>query len=320
MKPDDWSKILKQALFLMNKESFDEARVTEPSGFRYLLLALLNVTHPDIKAWIEKGDERILFTDPTLDARLKVNAFINPRRIFQDIRPDDAEWNKEFLRTDGLPFIANAVNEFRRQLAAIDLDNGVINNPNQTVAKIVPLLKTDAMIHGMDQSFVRNGLPDEERYRLISWPLIDRVRVVPAFDTPDNFQFMHLFNAEELGITPDEVKEHALANFRTMSKRIKIRSDYTKPLVVIDRIGGIASSLLLLPEFWEKEAVKAKDELVIHVAEYDTLLVARKGDRQAMARLLNMAYSGSVASVFTPPIIFVFDRNGLRVLQSSDLT
>lgn len=319
MKPDDWSKILKQALFLMNKESLDEARITEPSGFRGILLALLKLTHPDIKAWTEQGDDRILFTDPTVDARLKVNAFINPRRIFQDIRPDDAEWNKEFLRTDGLAFIANAVNEFRRQLAAIDLDKGVINNPNQTVGKIVPLLKTDAMIHGMDQSFIRNGMPDEEQYRLMSWPLIDRVRVVPAFDTPDNFQFMHRFNADELGITPDEVKDHALANFRTMSKRIKIRSDYTKPLVVIDRIGGIASSLLLLPEFWEKEAVKAKDELAIHVAEYDTLLVARKGDRHGMARLLHMAYSGSVASVFTPPIIFVFDINGLRVLQKSDL-
>jgi hypothetical protein len=319
MKPDDWSKILKQALFLMNKESFDEARIAEPSGFRDILLALLNVSYPDIKAWTEQGDHRILFTDPNLDARLKANAFINPRRIFQDIRPDDAEWNMEFLRTDGLPFIANAVSEFRRQMAAIDLDKGGINNPNQTIAKIVPLLKTDAMIQGMDQSFVRNGMPDEEQYRLMSWPVIDRVRVVPAFDTPDNFQFMHRFNADELGITPDDVREHALANFRTMSKRIKIRSDYSKPMVVIDRIGGIASSLLLLPEFWEKEAVKAKDELVIHVAEYDTLLVARKGDRQGMSRLLSMVYSGGVASVFTPPIIFAFDRNGLRVLQKSDL-
>jgi hypothetical protein len=319
MKPDDWSKILKQALFILNKDNLDEARIAEPSGFRDILLALLNVTHPDIKAWTEPGDERILFTDPNLDSPIKASGFINPIRIFQAIRPDDTEWNKEFLRNEGLPFIANAVNEMRRQLAAIDLDTGAHKNPNQTVGKIVPLLKTDAMIHGMDQSFIRNGMPDEEQYRLMSWPVIDRVRFVPAFDTPDNFQFMHRFNADELGLTPDEVKEHALANFRTMAKRIKIRSDYTKSMVVIDRIGEIASSLLLLPEFWEKEAVKAKDELVIHVAEYDTVLVARKGDKPGLTRLIHMVGSGSVASVFTPPILFVFDRNGLRVLQKSDL-
>ncbi|MBY3155490.1 hypothetical protein HFO56_24490 [Rhizobium laguerreae] len=318
MKPDDWNKILKQALFLVDKESFD-ASCAQPSGFRDLMLALLNVVHPDIKAWTEKGDERILFTDPAADDRIKANGFINTARIFQNVRPDDPEWNKEFLRTEGLAFIANAINEFRRQLAAVDFDKGVIANPNATLSKIVPLLKSDVMIHGMELSFVKQGLPNEERYRLLSWPVLDRVRVVPAFDTPDNFQFMHRFNADELGITPEEVHDHALANFRTTAKRIKIRSDYTKPIVVIDRIGGIASSLLLLPEFWEKEAVKAKDELVIHVAEYDTLLVARKSDRQAAARLIGMAYSGSVASVFSPPILFVFDRNGLRVLQKSDV-
>lgn len=316
---DDRSKILTQALFLMGKDKFEPSVCETETAFRDLMIALFKVIYPDMKAWTVDDDHRIHFTDPKIDGKVTANGYINPTRMFTQVRPFDPDWNKQFVLVEIIPFIRNGVEEFRRQVAAIDFERGVQTNPNQSVSKIVPLLKTDSMIRGMDESFVKQGLPDEERYKLLHWPVIDRVRFVPAFDTPDNFQFMHRFNADELGITPEEARQHALANFRTMAMRIKMRNDYTKPIVAIDRIGGIASSLILLPEFWEKEAVKARDELVIHAADYDTLLVARKGDKQGLSQLVNMTFSGAVETIFHPPVIFVFDKNGLRLLERKDL-
>ncbi|MCV9964622.1 hypothetical protein OIU34_22280 [Pararhizobium sp. BT-229] len=315
---DDRNKILTQALFLMGKDDFDLSVCQDQESFRSLMMALFRVIYPDLKAWTVADDHRIHFTDPTIKGKVTANGFMNPARLFEQVRPFDPDWNKQFVSSEVIQFIRNGVEELRRQVAAVDPESGTSNSPHRSVSKIVPLLKSDAMISGMEQSSsFKGGVPD--RYRLLSWPLVGRVRVVPAFDTPENFHFMHRYDADELGITPDEARDHALANFRTMAMRIKMRNDYTKPLVVIDRIGGIASSLLLLPEFWEKEAIKARDELVIHVAEYDTLLVARKGDRQGMESLIGMAISGAVQSVFSPPVIFVFDKNGLRLLERSDV-
>jgi uncharacterized protein YtpQ (UPF0354 family) len=236
------------------------------------------------------------------------------------VRHHDTAWSKQFVLSEIIPFIRKAVEDYHYQLATINFENGSVSNPNQSVSKIVPLLKSDAMINGMEKSFIEQGLPDEDRYKLISWHLVGRVRVIAAFDAPNNFQFMHRYNVEELGITPDQTKDHAIENFRTMAMRIKMRNDYTKPIVTIDRIGGIASSLLLLPDFWEKEATKARDELVIYVADYDTLLVARKSDKQGVQKIIGLALSRAIASVFSPPIFFVFDRNGLRLLEHSDMT
>lgn len=317
---DDNDKILIQALFLMEKDGFDSSVCENQERFRSLMMALFSVIYPALKAWTVDGDHRIHFTDPTIKGKVSANGYINPARLFEQVQLLDLDSNKRFVRTEVIQFIRNGVEELRRQVAAIDPDSGMSNNPHHTVSKIVPLLKSDAMISGMEQSSFKGGVPAEDRYRLLNWPVIDRVRFIPAFDTPDNFHFMHRYDADELGITPEEARDHALANFRTMAMRIKMRTDYTNSLVVIDRIGGIASSLLLLPEFWEKEAIKARDELVIHVADYDTLLVARKGDRQGVQQLIGMAISGAVASVFSPPIIFVFDRNGLRLLERSDVT
>lgn len=316
---DENDKILTQALFLMGKDGFDSSVCADQESFRSLMMALFAVIYPDLKAWTVDGDHRIHFSDPTIKGKVSANGYMNPARLFEQVHPLDPERNKRFASTHVIQFIRNGVEELRRQVAAIDPESGASNNQYRSVSKIVPLLKSDAMISGMEQSSFKGGVPAEDRYRLLNWPVIDRVRFVPAFDTPENFHFMHRYDADELGITPEEARDHALANFRTMAMRIKMRTDYTKPLVVIDRIGGIASSLLLLPEFWEKEAIKARDELVIHVADYDTLLVARKGDRKGMENLIGMAITGAVQSVFSPPVIFVFDKNGLRLLERSDV-
>ena len=312
-------KILTQALFLVGKDKFDQSLCETETAFRSLMIALFAVIYPDLKAWTVDDDHRIHFTDPSIGGKVTANGYINPSRMYARVRPLDPDWNKQFVLSEIIPFILNGVEEYGRQIASIIFERGGVTNPNLSVAKIVPLLKSDAMIRGMDESFVKQGLPDEERYKLLHWHVIGRVRFVPAFDTPDNFQFMHRFNADELGITPEEARDHALTNFRSMAMRIKMRTDYTKPIVAIDRIGGIASSLILLPEFWEKEAMKARDELVIHAADYDTLLVARKGDKQGLSQLVGMAFTGSVESIFSPPVIFVFDKNGLRLLERSDV-
>jgi uncharacterized protein YtpQ (UPF0354 family) len=316
---EDRDKILTQALFLMGKETFHPSACETETALRSLMIAILSVIHPKLKTWTAEDDHRIHFMDPSINGKVRVNGSMNPIRMFVQVRPFDPDWNKQFILSEIIPFIEKGVEEFRRQIASIDMDTGVVTNPNQSIAKIVPLLKSDAMIKGMDQSFIKQGLPDEDSFKLLHWPVVGRVRFVAAFDTPDNFQFMHRFDADELGITPDEARDHALSNFRATAMRIKMRTDYTKPVVSIDRIGGIASSLLLLPEFWEKEAIKARDELVIHATDYDTLLVARKSDKQALARLVGTALSGVVESIFSPPLIFVYDKDGLRLLERKDV-
>ena len=312
-------RILKQALFLGGHDGFAREIAEKEESFASLLMSILRVSHPELKVWTEDGSNNVCFSDPTLPDGISVKGFLTPSRLFQMLRPDDMEYNGRLCRDQFVPHVVNSVAEMHRKLAGMKVEGGTLRNETHDIAKAVPLLKSLDMVAGMNASFVKQGLPDEERYRLVTWPFLGRVAYVAAFDTPTNFEFIHGSTVEELGVTRDILRERALENLRSAARRVKFRTDYTKPVNEIDRLQGFASSLLLLPEFWEKEATKAKDELVIHVADYDTLMVARKGDRRGLSMLLTLALSGRVESVFNPPVFFVFDKDGMRLMVKSDV-
>lgn len=95
------------------------------------------------------------------------------------------------------------------------------------------------------------------------------------------------------------------------------KTNYRKGIVEITGVGGLASSLILLEDFWQREALKARDALVIFAQDYDRLLVARRGDHYT-CRSLALAYGTGQMKLIFNGAIFVFDQSGMRQARPAD--
>nr|WP_250808462.1 hypothetical protein [Neorhizobium tomejilense] len=316
---DGKKKMLAQALFLMDRTDLDVAILRELAGFRSLMMSLMRVMYPGFELTPVEGDSDFLFRDPKLKGPITSRGVAQCARIHTQINLATEESARSAVVRVVIPHIASYVSDMYSQIDAIKIDGDKVRNTSLSLDIVVPLLKTLPMIDGLNESFIRQGVPDDPIYKIPHWPFVGPIRFVAAFNRPENFQFVERASMVDLGATEDTLREKALENLRSMARKIKFRTDYRKAVNEIDRLGGMASSLLLLPEFWEKEAIKARDELVVHASDYDTLLVVRKGDRQAVHSMVAAVVAGQVPSIFPPPALFVFGTNGMRMFGRADL-
>lgn len=321
MTRDELSKVLIQALFLIGKADEPEQVCFHRKTFLKFVETVGQILRPELR-FEQLDDERIGYSNPKKTEGLRARGQITPTRWFNMANPQGPDEVSSELLT-----VVDAIEKHFSTdddlLSRASIDGNKIGMALPDPSAIVPMLKTDAMIEGMNKRssnmISEAGGKNGDAYAYINWQFLGRVRVVLAFDMPTNFIFIDRAMLSDMGMSEEEVKEKALDNLRAKAGRIKFRTDYGKAPVKIDRLDGNASALLLLDSFWQKEAVKAKDELVIHVEDYDILKVVRKSDKTALAQLLIEIAMRRINSVFPPPILFVYATDGMRLLTEADL-
>jgi hypothetical protein len=309
---------LLKALSAIGFEGYDESIADDASVFAKLIIAIAEAVKPGSNGRFD--GTKIMF-EPTVQERATTHPYFTPERLFSMFTSDRMA-NIDHLIDHVIPTVVSTLN------GALGIDivekDGRLDVALPSTSTIVPLLKPRATIDATNahqrKTMVELGAPADQVFPLVEWHFLDRVYVIPTFDSPDGFMFIDEGMLPHLSKTVPEITEIALENLRRISKKIKVRTDYTKqPVVAIDRINGMASSLLLLSDFWEKEALKAKDELVIHVTETDELLVVRRSDKRGLTLLISGIMSGRIKTMFTPPLLFVYGVNGMRILKPQDL-
>lgn len=185
--------------------------------------------------------------------------------------------------------------------------------------RLVPLLKLRSQVDQWNSESPKlPGMPAGKVNGFLHWPVTGDVVMTVALDTKDNYAFMTGEHLRFHDVSEDAARETALANLRKMLEKAKPRTNYRKEIVEISGVGGLASSLILLDDFWQKEAIKAKDGLLIIAREWDSLVVARIGDRDT-CRMLGLAcVTRRIATIFTGAV-FVYDAKGMRQATPSDL-
>ncbi len=308
-------KILTQALFLIGKDDVDLEIASSFDCFCGLVIAIGEVLKPGSKGRLD--GERVIFETVT-KGPANLTPVVTPGRMYSLFRTGDDGFNRNHLLSFVIPTIASGLKEVEGVSLQLD-ETGktpTLNYPSKD--KIVPLLKTRQEVDGMNRQF--NGLiPADQIHPLVEKHFVGHIYAVPAFDRPENYQFIGEDVLSDLQLNSEEIHQISVDNLRKMTRKIKVRTDYRKPISVVDRMNGLASSLLLLEEFWQNEALKAKGELVIHVEDIDRLHIVRKDDGPALVSLLSQVMIAKIDSMFHPPQLFVFGASGMRAFGPSDM-
>jgi hypothetical protein len=106
-------------------------------------------------------------------------------------------------------------------------------------------------------------------------PIAAGLFAIVAVDTPANYQFTPVKELrEELGMDDDAIWDRALVNLRDRLKGAKPPRQRPGHLTGVTTDIGLASSLLVLDEYWTHPTLAALGDLVVAPLERDELIIA----------------------------------------------
>lgn len=297
--------VIEKALAEVGRKRGDLKLHLSQKVFGDVITAALRIMHPTRK--FRREDDLVVVLESTdnskiSDGRLTLDRLIN---TFEN-GGEEKIWNR---LVSILLELNGTVNAFADPSSMFELSRD----------KLVPLLKLRSQVNQWNsESSKLPGMPAGKGNGFLYWPVSGDVVMTVAVDTPDNYAFVTGEHLRLHDLSEDSARETAIANLRKMLDQAKPRTNYRKELVEISNVGGLASSLILLDDFWQKEAIKAKDGLLIIARDWDNLIVARIGDRDT-CRMLGLAcVTRRIGTIFTGAV-FVYDANGMRQASPSDL-
>lgn len=246
------------------------------------------------------------------DLRFKVSAdadhgmTLKLHRFFSMLSPHNAE---SCLRAT-----ARVIADYDLQIASL------ADRPSHdmTMDQVVPLLKSREAVERSNAEMSRDSKAPNNRFA--TWEVVEGVMASAAFDTPDKFVFLTSREMEKLGVGIDEVREAAVANVRRLMADMELL-DFDDPLVpeeggvaVLGKIGGFASSILMVDEFWEKQIELCGEPLNILPRATDEILVWRSSDMESTAGIFLALLSGDEKAML-PGKVFVYGGDGLHVFE-----
>ncbi|WP_327210571.1 hypothetical protein [Rhizobium leguminosarum] len=296
--------IVEKALTVIGRSRSDPKIHLSQKVFGDLMFEALRTTFPkhsltrvdDLSIDFENGDVKGVKGKATLDRLFNTFEGSNPERI----------WHR----------LVSILLEIHKMVSAFENSDALFNPAPD---KLVPLLKLRSQVNDWNRESTRlPGMPVGRGQGFLHWPVTGQVVMTVAIDTPDNYTFVTGGHLKTLGIGEDEAKNRAIDNLRAMLAKAKPRTNYRREIVEINGIGGLASSLILLDDFWQQEALKAKDGLAIFAQDWDNLLVCRLGDRDTCRTLAIAAGIRQIKLIFDGAV-FIYDHKGMRQATPTEL-
>lgn len=210
--------------------------------------------------------------------------------------------------------------EFEEQLSdAFDDDRRPVEG---TLDDVVALLKHRRLVEKNNAEMARR--PSLGPRTMASWEVGGDVWATAAFDLPSQFQFLTTKELGDLGASIDDVREAAVANIARKMDEVGLLG-LEEPLVPEDggvaalgKIGGLASSILLVDDFWRRQVELCGEPLCILARETDEILVWRSSDLENAVAVMGALAMGAEKSVL-PSTIFFHDGEELRILAPDSL-
>jgi hypothetical protein len=296
--------IIEKALTVIGRSKIDPKIHLSQKVFGDVMFEALRITFPrhtltrvdDLSIDFETSDTKGVKGKATLDRLFNTFEGSDPNRI----------WRR----------LVSILLEIQKMVSAFENADALFDPPAD---KLVPLLKLRSQVNNWNEESNRlPGMPVGRGQGFLQWPVTGQVVMTVAIDSPDNYAFVTGAHLKTLGISEEEAKSKALDNLRAMLAKAKPRTNYRREIVEINDVGGLASSLILLDDFWQQEALKAKDGLAIFVQDWDNLLVCRLGDRDTCRTLAIAAGIRQIKLIFNGAV-FIYDHNGMRQATPAEL-
>ncbi|MBY3432922.1 hypothetical protein HFN89_01860 [Rhizobium laguerreae] len=149
------------------------------------------------------------------------------------------------------------------------------------------------------------GRSESGESSLVGWRLFDGVVAMVTFDRGSVFHHLLAKDLPLLGLNRDEARILAMRNLKKLYARQKYRFDYNERVHEVGGMNGLASSLLLIDEFWAKQRSRLGGDLVIHLVNRESLVFFAKSDRDLLARVILLLVSGQASNLVD--CLFEFD-------------
>lgn len=194
-------------------------------------------------------------------------------------------------------FLGNAYEDYRRQ--PTDLEDLLrrqattalqVVQPERAIdgSKLLVVVRSLALRDGYEESALEAGAAPEQ-YKLFSRPLPGKLAAIVVLDAGDSLRYPSATELTEAFGSADRIWALAMAN---TPKRVG--SPQVEPLSFTTAISGdgVATSLLLMDDFWADFGRSHPGRPVVFIAGNDLLLVADADNADAMMQLRKMARDG----------------------------
>lgn len=295
--------IVEKALLKIGRLPNDPELHLSRKVFGDLMFESLLICYPNYK--LSREDEFTITFEKDDDSKLSGRATLD--RLFNTFEGSDPAriWHR----------LVHILIEIQRMVKAFDNPEAITNVSGDA---LVPLLKLREQVAHWNESLqALPGMPVGKSNGFVSWPVAGEVVMTVAIDTADNYAFVAGPQLKEIGLTADEARDRSLENLRKMLAANRPKTNYREDVVEMSGVGGLASSLILLDDFWQEEALKAKDALAIFAQDYDNLLVVKRSDRRIAAMVALACATRQVKLIFSGAV-FIYNQDGMRQATPSD--
>lgn len=296
MIDDKTRRAVAQALFLMGIDKIDQKIFGDPDKLADFIITGLSAHATEVT--INKIDrEDFQLTTTTSDGQ-KLQLLLSTSELRSEILAADANATSDLVSA----FLGTCI-------LLLDMERGNALDPEL----LVPLLKSSEFVADMETDRLSAG----RAAKLVQTPVMDGVHTVIAANLPNGFVFVFESTARALGYDLEQLKENASRRLSGLAKKANYEIDWESGLGFVTGMDGLASSLLIVDAFWPSLFQTHGPKLFVHVADQDTLVLIRDGDRESLELLTAMILADRMPSLF-PRLLFVRDMNGLREAKRSD--
>ncbi|MCZ7862377.1 hypothetical protein O9X98_13470 [Agrobacterium salinitolerans] len=222
----------------------------------------------------------------------------------------------------GLTSTMDRLNPLNLELSQKVIEEKIENTPAVVEEVLMPFLKGDERVSPTDRDLVvplvmssesftnaenhSGGRTDAGDSPLVGWRLFDGVVGMASFDRGHTFHHVFTSVLPDLGMNRDEVRILAMRNLKKLFAKENYEFDYRERIFEVRGMNGLASSLLLLDDFWTKQRRKLGDDLVIHLVNRESLAFFRRSDKEALYTVVMALFSGQVSNL-VEGVLFEFD-------------
>lgn len=122
-----------------------------------------------------------------------------------------------------------------------------------------------------------------------------------------------------IGLSEDAMFERAMQNLKAKVPSVSI--EFEDGIGFVDRtaLGGMASQLIFHPDFWVSLSKRMGDNLFIHVAQHNEIIICKRSDTEAIFNIMNGIATGELDALLSGTF-FVCDDGGCRAISSRPAT
>jgi len=299
MNSTDTKSMIRRALFLSRMSQ--EEVVASMSSFRDFAAQVLKLSVPDTTV-IMIGSSTLRMTDAATDAVRTLTL----SRPFGRLDRQEPEASLHVFVTNLSALVSSSPLSSKREIEDL-LDD------------VVPLLKSAEYADGnaatLRRQHTQSGL-DPELHAKLSWEVNQQIVAFPVINEPHGYRFITGDQLAGTGLTASEIEDIAIQNVRDAANSLP-PSDYSGGSKEFSGLDGMASALVLLPEFLESESEQAGGPLCLLSGDADHLFVVPIMNEEFLNFVLGRVAKGALQLPEMPPLVYQDGRLEPAAIQET---